>query len=115
MTKKLFIALLVLLPAATFAVGDIDGLVHTLIKIANSLYKLIFVLVVLAFAWGVLKFVFQSGDAQEKGKSMMLWSIVALFVLVSVWGIVVILQKTLGIEGQQTITPPAIPVPVATE
>lgn len=85
MFKKLFIGFLVVAPVMTLgATQNISGVVTTLIEIANLLYKLVFVLVVLGFAYGVLKFVFQSGEDQEKGKGMMLWSIIALFVLVSI-------------------------------
>ena len=40
---------------------------------------------------------------------MMIWSIVAITVLVSVWGIVKIFQDTLGVSSTDTINAPKLP------
>ncbi len=55
-----------------------------------------------------MKFVFQSGEEQEKGKSYMIWSIVAITILMSIWGIVKIFQSTFGADDK-TIDAPNIP------
>ncbi len=112
--KNLFIIFLLFVPSLALGNpaqtdGEISGVVGELINIANLLYQLVFVLIILAFAYGVLKFIFQDGDEKDKGKGFMVWSVVALFVLVSVWGIIQIVQGTLGIDGSETIRAPAIP------
>jgi hypothetical protein len=68
------------------------------IKEVGSLVKLALPLVaavaLLYFFWGVAVFIFKADNdkAREEGKQKMLWGIVALFVMVSVWGI----TSTLG-------------------
>ncbi|MFA6503070.1 MAG: hypothetical protein WCT45_02340 [Candidatus Paceibacterota bacterium] len=53
-----------------------------------------------AFVWGVVNYFFIHGAEEEKrneGRQFILWSIVGLAVLFSVWGFVNILLSTLGI------------------
>ena len=57
------------------------------------------------FIWGLVVFIFHSGDdsAKQEGKNKMIWGILALFVIVSIWGIVTLLQN---ITGATSNTPP---------
>ncbi len=111
--KKILIGLILFSPAIMLANSDgtgLSGFLGNLTGLANQAYALIIALIVLAFAWGVLKFVFQSGDDQAKGKNMMIWSIIAITVLFSIWGIVRIFQETVGVDGgDRNINAPAIP------
>lgn len=61
---------------------------------------LIFSLAFGAFAWGVVNYFFIHGDSDTergKGKEFILWGVVGLAVLFSVWGFVNIMLSTLGI------------------
>lgn len=54
----------------------------------------------LAFFWFLIEFIWkgrESSDAQAKGKLGMAYSILAIFVMVSIWGIVGFLGQTFGI------------------
>jgi phage-related holin len=65
--------------------GNLDGLIPVLILAA-----------VVTFMAGVVKFV-GAGDNEEKrqaGRDVMIWGIVVLFVMVSIWGFVNILSNT---------------------
>ncbi len=63
-------------------------------KILTSLFPIVGGLALLYFFWGIALFIFQSGDEKkiEEGKSKMKWGIVVLFVMMSVWGLVGLLQ-----------------------
>lgn len=65
----------------------IDNLIDLLIPIAFSL-------ALLFFFWGLAKFIFHAGDQKtvEEGKRRMLWGVIALFVIVSIWGIIQFIQ-----------------------
>jgi len=79
-----------------------------LIKIA---VPILVALAVLLFIWGVIKFVFaaENDEARAEGKKVMTWGIIALFVIVSVWGLVELLQQLSGIGGGAG--PDPIPLP----
>lgn len=53
---------------------------------------------VLLFLWGLARFILNSGDEKvvAEGKKMMVWGVVALFVLLAVWGLVALLQSIIG-------------------
>lgn len=77
-----------------------DVLCYVTKIINNSIIPLIFALALAMFIWGVVQFVLNSDEEakKEKGRQFMLWGIIALTVMVSVWGLVAILGKTFGIE-----------------
>lgn len=90
------------------AVGD---LIRILIVVVSAL-------ALLAFLWGLAKFIFKLGGEGEKavaeGKNLMKWGLIALFVMVSVWGIIYFIQGELGLTRSNT--PGGLPgtIPVQT-
>lgn len=71
--------------------------------------KLLFTAAALVFFWGLVKFIYQPEDT-EKGKNLMIWGLIAIFVMFSIWSIIKWLQKTTGTDTGG-LTPPAIPTP----
>jgi len=74
----------------------------TLIK---SVAPFLISLATVAFVYGIIQY-FLNPDNEEKrkkGKSYMMWGIIALFVIVSVWGLVGILSNTF--LGGKTLIP----------
>ena len=70
--------------------------------INNSIIPLIFALATVMFVWGVVQFFIINADEEKKraqGKQFMIWGIIALAVMLSVWGLVGILSTTFGITG----------------
>lgn len=71
-------------------------------NIVALLLPVVFGLAILAFFWGILKYVWsKSGDDKVSGKNVMIWSLVAIFVMVSLFGIIELAQRTLGIGSPQ--------------
>jgi len=53
----------------------------------------------IAFFWGLAKFIFRVGGdetAVNDGKSLMIWGVIALFVMISIWGILRFFYSSLG-------------------
>lgn len=102
---------LFLTPALVLA-ADSDGVFKfiSMIKaLIEGLIPVVIGLAVLAFLWGVLKYVVaKDEDAQKEARGVMLYGIIALFVMVSVWGLVNILGDTLDLSNT-TPDAPAIP------
>jgi hypothetical protein len=72
-------------------------------ELSGLFITLVVALSILIFFWGVTKYIWK-GDSKEerkKGKTLMVWGIIAFFVLFSVWGIVKILGDTFfgGLNG----------------
>jgi len=60
------------------------------------------------FIWGLVTFIAKSGEetARTEGKSKMIWGIVALFVMVSVWGLVRLVANSFQIGTGSVEQPP---------
>ena len=73
-----------------------------LTKIINdSVIPLIFALAVVSFVWGAVNFLIINADDEKKreqGRQFMIWGIIALAAMLSIWGLVTILGNTFNID-----------------
>ncbi|MES2202874.1 MAG: hypothetical protein V4474_00920 [Patescibacteria group bacterium] len=69
---------------ATFA-----SVIAYLVGILNQLVGVLAAAAVLLFMWGAFQYVYQSSGGKSAGsrRKTMVWSLVALFILFSIWGI----------------------------
>ncbi|MEI8270304.1 MAG: hypothetical protein WCG45_02960 [bacterium] len=76
-------------------IGKVDKL------IINPLIILLFALALAFFLYGVLEFIFNQENEEKKtsGKSHMIWGIVGIVVMMSVFSLLQIIMNTFGIEG----------------
>jgi len=101
--RILLLVAVISLPVMALAVSisDLTDAFDQIILIINKfVIPLIIGLGGLYFMWGVVQYV-TAGDSEEKrdsGRSMMVYGIVALFVMISVWGLVYLLAQTFELE-----------------
>ncbi|MEK7634941.1 MAG: hypothetical protein AAB446_00705 [Patescibacteria group bacterium] len=81
--------------------NDFSGIV------SNILVPLVFTSALLFFFYGVAKYIWSAGD-KEESKKIMIWGIVALFVMSSVWGIVYFIRGELGLTDDSNIPIPTL-------
>lgn len=113
--KKIGIIAALCLPLVSFAALDgIGELVRAVGEIVRLLLPIVFSLALLAFFWGVAKFVFNSADEgkREEGKKMLLWGVIGMFVIATIWGIVFFIGDQ--ILGSQYTDSDKITVPTIT-
>lgn len=67
-------------------------------------------LAVVYFLWGLLTFMRSSGEDRTKARTDMLWGVIIIAVMVSVWGLVEFLQDLVGVDSNVTPQTPSIPV-----
>lgn len=98
-----------LLPTVTSAV-TLKHTLGTVSGIINAIIPILLALAVLAFFWGLVQYL-MSGDAAEKkgdGIQLMIMGLVAIFVMVSIWGIIRVLQATFKVDKAKPIIPDVI-------
>ncbi|MEK7514583.1 MAG: hypothetical protein AAB587_02065, partial [Patescibacteria group bacterium] len=91
MKKIIALAAIVAAPAVAFAqLGNITSLVNQISNIITLLIPVAFAAALLFFFWGLAQYIMAGGDetTQKAGKDKMLWGVIALFVMSSIWGIV---------------------------
>ena len=69
--------------------------------INGSVIPLIITLALASFVWGVVQYVINTDEEAKraKGRQFMIWGIVALTVMVSVWGLVNLVGGSFGIQN----------------
>ena len=90
-TILLFATLPYILAAASLGKQtSFSGLVDVLIGYINTLIALVMSGSVLMFFYGVAKFILNVGNSKdyEAGKKLMLWGLIGLFVMSSIFGII---------------------------
>ena len=111
--KKVIIATLALAPALAFAqtLGNLETLVESIGNLVGLALPIVVGIALLAFFWGLVKYIFAQGNEESKAdaKKIMLWGVIALFVMVSVWGLVRFIGNALGIDQGDTIVVPTVP------
>jgi uncharacterized membrane protein YidH (DUF202 family) len=100
-----------LLPLMAFAqqpeTSYLQNLIAQLQGVIVNLVPLLVGIAVVVFIWGVIRYV-TAGESEEKranGRNLMIYGIIAIFVIVSIWGLVAILQNLTGTGGGGAITP----------
>lgn len=84
--------------------GDSDLLLRRFLarlgSVLDALVGIVSGIALLGFVAGIARFIFNSGDEEKRkdGKKMMLWSIFAIFIMVSLWGIVGLLQSAFSYD-----------------
>ncbi len=110
LTARGFAVAAVLAPAFAFAqnfgTNGFFGLLDAANTLINRLIPFIIALTVLVFLWGVFKFVISNdAEGRKEARGYMIWGIVSLFIMVSVWGLVNILVRTFSLNTNA----PALP------
>lgn len=101
-------ASLVAIPVVAGAadIRDTLGLFNTVLK---GLMALFITLAVVVFFWGLISYLFKQGEDKSEGLKIMFYGILVIFVMVSIWGIIALLQNTFKVGGQQQLNFPTTP------
>lgn len=71
----------------------------TLMLLSQYVLKLLLAIIVLVFMYGLMKYMFKgqgSDTARAEGRKLMLWGVIGIFVITSLWGIVAIFASLVG-------------------
>ena len=111
--KKLLYTALALSPSLAFAqtLGNVNTLLNSIRGLVNGALPVVVGLALLGFFWGLMKFIFAAGDEEKKeeGKNIMIYGVIALFVMVAVWGLVGFIASALGIQTGGSVPLPSVP------
>ena len=110
MKKFAIIAGLAALPSIASA-QTLITVIQRVQQILNLVIPILITLALIYFFWGLGMYILNqsSEEKKEQGRSIMIWGVVALFVMVSVWGLVGLIGSTFNINSNPTITIPRVP------
>lgn len=111
--KKVIYGLMSFAPVLALAQGftGIGDLVSQLQDILAQIVPLLFAVAIAYFFWGVIKFIRSAGDpkAAAEGKSIMIYGVIAIAVMASIYGLVAWLGNTLDVQQGGTVDLPDLP------
>jgi len=111
MRNKYLVPVLVLALPLISSAATVDTIIDSLNKWMGKLLPILVGAALIVFLWGLITFIGKSGDetARTEGKQRMIWGVIALFVAVTIWGLVGFISDSTGIRGGNTPQPPTIP------
>ncbi len=70
--------------------------IQTLIGLINMLVGVLSAMALVVFFIGLVRYIKDSGDAHDhkEGRERIIWSLIALFILFSIWGILALMSQT---------------------
>jgi hypothetical protein len=107
--RNILIATILLAPSIALAqLTGVKDLIKAIGGLINPLIGILVGVALLVFFWGLVRFIFRVGgdkEAVEEGKRIMIWGLIALFVMISVWGIIAFVQGELLPGGNSAPNP----------
>jgi len=105
-----FLICAVFAPQVSFAAFDaIKNLLKDFKSLLDLVIPIVFALALIFFFWGLAQFIRSVSDKTiQEGKNKMIWGIIALFVMISIWGIIGYIGDSVGIDtGIKSSTSPS--------
>ncbi len=90
--------------------GNLDAIVDFITRTVRSLIPIFFALAIIYFFWGLIEYIRSAGDAKKaaEGRSIMIYGVIAIAVMISVYGLVVWLQNLFGISDVTSLPIPTV-------
>jgi len=91
-----------LLPFFTYA-QTLGTILQNVSDILNTVIPILMILGTLVFLWGIITYITAAGDEEKlkSARTFIIWGLIGLFVMVSVWGLVQVLNNTFGVSATQ--------------
>lgn len=114
--KKILFSLGVLVASpfivsAQTTVSNIGGLLNFFVSLINTVIPFLVVLATLYVVYGVFQFITAAGDEEGRktGREKIIYGVIGLFIMVSVWGLVNLLNGSLAFGSKSVIAPTPLP------
>jgi len=100
--------------ASTESPENFQDLINRMVNLISLMVPVLISLAVLIFLYGVMTYIWNGGNQakREEGRNFIIWGIIGLFVMVSVWGLVNLLSDTFNLDTNVTIDNPIDIVPI---
>lgn len=98
-------------PFLAFA-ATLGSILNTIGQLIQTATPIVVALALVYFFWGLGQFILGSSDSEKRKNAIeiMIYGIIALFIMVSIWGIINVLQSTFQIDDSGSITPPSVQI-----
>ena len=89
------------------AASGLNGTLALFNNLFNNMIALFITMAIVIFFWGLIKYLWSMDQENaHEGIKIMFWGLIAIFVMVSIWGLIRLLQTTFAVGGTTEITAP---------
>jgi len=106
---SLFALAVAAVPASAHA-AKLQDVVATIGQLLDSFIPIFITLAILAFFWGLILYLSEAAEKKTEGIQIMFYGLLALFVMVSIWGIIGLLRSTFNVTDNRGIRPTQVPL-----
>jgi Kef-type K+ transport system membrane component KefB len=108
--KMLLLVGAVALPYVTSAAPDLINASGQVKFLLDTIIPIMITVAVIYFFWGLAKYILESEktDKKEEGRNIMIYGLIALFVMLSVWGLIGAIGATFDIGQGGSVPIPTI-------
>lgn len=80
---------------------NLTQIIELFTNIGLKIIPLMGAIAFLSFVWGIARFIKAAGNEKEikESKNFLIWGVVGMFVLVTIWGIITFLRSEFGFTG----------------
>jgi len=97
---------------ASAQVNRLQDLLGTFQGLLNAAIVLLITLAIVVFFWGLIAYLATEGaEGKAKGLKIMLYGILAIFIMFSIYGIIRLLQKTFNVQDPSGVPAPQVQPP----
>lgn len=100
-----------LLPSVVLAATSAISILGVVKRILDLLIPIVITLAVVIFFFGLAMYLVKADEDKEKGRTIMIYGIITLFVMVAVWGLVGVIAETFDINRGGTAPIPEVRLP----
>lgn len=95
------------MPALAMA-ATVQAIITTFRGIIDTLVPFLIAVAVVIFLVGVVKYITAGADEAKRteGRNVMIYGIIGLFVMISIWGLVTLVSQTIGLGTPNVVIPP---------
>ncbi|HUO50258.1 MAG TPA: hypothetical protein VMU25_01680 [Candidatus Paceibacterota bacterium] len=81
-------------------------------QLLNALIGLLITLAIVVFFYSLIRYVLNAGNAEKQKEQlkMMMYGVITIFVMVSIWGIIRLLQSTFSVTSTTPVIPQGIQI-----
>ncbi len=99
--------------AASAQMQPLATLIGAIARLIGALVPILVTLALVVFLFGLVRYLWGSGGKAElsSAKKLMKWGLIILFVMISVWGIIALMQSALGVNRNAEARAPGILYP----
>jgi hypothetical protein len=111
--RKIGVSLVAAAALALPALASAATLLNTLAlanTFLNALIGLFITLAIVVFFWGLIRYLVSVGEEKHAGLTIMFYGVLAIFVMVSIWGIIRLLQSTFSVTSTSPVIPQGIQI-----